>query len=286
MPLHRIEVGNHIFEIICQEGEEDFLNSAAKLLDDEAQRVVEAQGRIGESRTLLMAGLILADRMATTSKQLKDLKAETEQRELQIDPTREAKLEAQANELGSKLAEREKEIEKLAADLAQSREALAKAEQRDAETSSEPARTPSQPDAKIAEELEHKTAQVKDLTARLVSMQVNTPETPEMDPYMAATIEAERDEAQSEAVAAKAELDQIKTEMFSLKEDMDARSKAESTARDELEAEISKQSKMIEELGASEGSDEELQSRLEAAEKTIERMVATAEAAAADLEKD
>ena len=59
----------------------------------------------------------------------------------------------------------EKEIEKLAADLAQSREALAKAEQRDAETSSEPARTPSQPDAKIAEELEHKTAQVKDLTA-------------------------------------------------------------------------------------------------------------------------
>ena len=56
MPLHRIEVGNHIFEIICQEGEEDFLNSAAKLLDDEAQRVVEAQGRIGESSNIAYGG--------------------------------------------------------------------------------------------------------------------------------------------------------------------------------------------------------------------------------------
>jgi len=71
MPEVKITIGGREFEVACQEGEEHFLRSAAKLLDNEAQVLVRQIGRMPESRMLLMAGLMLADKAAGLDDQLR-----------------------------------------------------------------------------------------------------------------------------------------------------------------------------------------------------------------------
>jgi len=64
MPEVDIHIGGRTFQVACQEGEEKFLLSAASLLDNEAQTLADALGRMPEARMLLMAGLMLADKTA------------------------------------------------------------------------------------------------------------------------------------------------------------------------------------------------------------------------------
>ena len=68
-----VEIGGRSFDVVCQEGEEEFLRSAAAMLDEEAQKIDAVGQRIPESRMLLMAGLLLADRTAATEDKLSDL---------------------------------------------------------------------------------------------------------------------------------------------------------------------------------------------------------------------
>jgi cell division protein ZapA len=70
MPEITIHIGGRDFQVVCKEGEEPFLQSAAGLLDTEAQALTGAMGRIPESRMLLMAGLMLADKTASLEDQL------------------------------------------------------------------------------------------------------------------------------------------------------------------------------------------------------------------------
>ena len=65
-----IQIGGRSFDVVCQEGEEKFLHAAAAMLDEEAQKLNGAGSRITESRMLLMAGLLLADRTAATEEKL------------------------------------------------------------------------------------------------------------------------------------------------------------------------------------------------------------------------
>ncbi len=62
MPEITVTVGDRPFQIVCNEGEEPHLKAAAKMLDTEATTLQSAIGRVPESRMLLMAGLMLADR--------------------------------------------------------------------------------------------------------------------------------------------------------------------------------------------------------------------------------
>jgi len=64
MPEVNIEIGGRSFEVACQEGEEKYLQSAARLLDGEASVLTDQIGRMPEARMLLMAGLMLADKTA------------------------------------------------------------------------------------------------------------------------------------------------------------------------------------------------------------------------------
>ena len=64
MPELEIIIGGRGFQVVCQEGEEHFLHSAAKMLDQEAQPILAQMGRLTEGRMLLMAGLMLADKTA------------------------------------------------------------------------------------------------------------------------------------------------------------------------------------------------------------------------------
>ena len=62
MPEVEVEIGGRRFTVACQPGEEDYLITAASVLDTEASAIGEQIGRLSESRMLLMAGLMLADK--------------------------------------------------------------------------------------------------------------------------------------------------------------------------------------------------------------------------------
>lgn len=73
MPEVEIQIGGRSFQVSCQEGEEHYLTSAAKMLDTEAAALAQQIGRLPEARMLLMAGLMLADKTAGVEDQLNEL---------------------------------------------------------------------------------------------------------------------------------------------------------------------------------------------------------------------
>lgn len=74
----RISIGSRDFEVSCQPGEEHFLRSAARLLDNEATVLIGQIGRLPEARMLLMAGLMLADKTAGLEDQLRAMEERAE----------------------------------------------------------------------------------------------------------------------------------------------------------------------------------------------------------------
>jgi len=70
-----ISIGGRSFEVACQDGEEPFLQGAAAMLDTEASTLSNQIGRMPESRMLLMAGLMLADKTAGLEDQVRTLEA-------------------------------------------------------------------------------------------------------------------------------------------------------------------------------------------------------------------
>lgn len=71
MPDVKVTIGEREFDVACQEGEEHFLRSAAALLDAEAQNLVSQIRHLTESKMLLLAGLMLADKTAGIDDELK-----------------------------------------------------------------------------------------------------------------------------------------------------------------------------------------------------------------------
>jgi cell division protein ZapA len=99
MPEVEIEVGGRNYTIACQDGEEKHLKKAANLLDTEAGHVAGSAGRLPESRVLLMAGLMLADRMTSSGETEKS----AEERISQL----EERLRASETKVGNLSAELE-----------------------------------------------------------------------------------------------------------------------------------------------------------------------------------
>ncbi len=85
MPEVPIQIGGRTFNVACQEGEEHFLHSAAGLLDTEAKSLMDQIGRLPESRMLLMAGLMLADKHAGAEDQMKSMEDKIAQQEAWIE---------------------------------------------------------------------------------------------------------------------------------------------------------------------------------------------------------
>ncbi|SFR37353.1 cell division protein ZapA [Yoonia tamlensis] len=76
MPQVEITIGGRTFEVACQTGEEQFLQSAAAMLDAEAAHLSGQIGRMPEARMLLMAGLMLADKTAGLEDRVQTLTTE------------------------------------------------------------------------------------------------------------------------------------------------------------------------------------------------------------------
>ena len=93
-----IEIGGRNFEVVCQEGEEEYLHAAAAMLDEEAKKLDGGGARVTESRMLLMSGLLLADRTAATEEKLKTFSAPTADPET-ADRARDAEAKLRAAEV-------------------------------------------------------------------------------------------------------------------------------------------------------------------------------------------
>jgi cell division protein ZapA len=99
MPEVSISIGGRQFEVSCQEGEEDYLHSAAKMLDDEAQVLSDQVGRMPEARMLLMAGLLLADKTASVEDKIKEARAELAERDAELASLRNVVVEPERIEV-------------------------------------------------------------------------------------------------------------------------------------------------------------------------------------------
>lgn len=90
MPEIEIEIGGRKFDVACQAGEEHYLRTAAKMLDEEASVLTAQIGRIPESRMLLMAGLMLADKTAGLQDKLQHTEDRMAEKEAELDQLRSA----------------------------------------------------------------------------------------------------------------------------------------------------------------------------------------------------
>ncbi|MGC1495606.1 MAG: cell division protein ZapA [Sulfitobacter sp.] len=99
MPEIQITIGGRQFEVACQDGEESYLHSAAKMLDDEAQVLSDQVGRMPEARMLLMAGLLLADKTASVEDRIAEVRAELAEREAELAGLRNVKIEPERIEV-------------------------------------------------------------------------------------------------------------------------------------------------------------------------------------------
>lgn len=99
MPEVRVSIGGRDFDVACQEGEEHFLRTAAKLLDDEASVLSEQVGRMPEARMLLMAGLMLADKTASVEDRAAEIQAQLDEREAELSSLRQAAAEPERVEV-------------------------------------------------------------------------------------------------------------------------------------------------------------------------------------------
>jgi len=96
MPQVEIKIGGRSFEVACQEGEEQFLLTAAAMLDVEATSLSTQVGRMPESRMLLMAGLLLADRTAGLEDKVREAEGRLAQVQAQLEGAQTGSGAAQA----------------------------------------------------------------------------------------------------------------------------------------------------------------------------------------------
>ncbi len=111
MPEIKIHIGGRDFDVVCKDGEEEFLHSAASMLDVEATALNTAMGRIPESRMLLMSGLMLADKTASLEDQLAAAAREKEGGQLAHEVSAEMdKLKVDLDAANTKASDAEKAL--------------------------------------------------------------------------------------------------------------------------------------------------------------------------------
>jgi cell division protein ZapA len=68
-----VQVNGRPYTMQCPEGEEEHLRELAQLLDNEVQRVKSSVGNVGDIRMLVMAGLMVADRLSEAIRRIEIL---------------------------------------------------------------------------------------------------------------------------------------------------------------------------------------------------------------------
>lgn len=71
-----VNIAGRPYTMQCPDGEEEHLRDLAKMLDNEVTRIRQSVGAIGDIRQLVMAGLMVADRLSEATRKIEALEAD------------------------------------------------------------------------------------------------------------------------------------------------------------------------------------------------------------------
>lgn len=71
-----VKVNDRPYAMQCDPGEEEHLSELAQLIDTEVSKLKRNFGQVGDTRLLLMAGLVVADKLASALLRIDDLEEE------------------------------------------------------------------------------------------------------------------------------------------------------------------------------------------------------------------
>ena len=72
-----VTVNGHKYRVACEDGEEDHLMSIANHLNVHATRLANELGQVGETRMMLMAGLLVGDELSDALDRMEELEKES-----------------------------------------------------------------------------------------------------------------------------------------------------------------------------------------------------------------
>ncbi len=71
-----VKVNDRSYTMQCDEGEEEHLSELAQLIDTEVSKLKRSFGQVGDTRLLLMASLVIADKLAVSLLRIEDMEDE------------------------------------------------------------------------------------------------------------------------------------------------------------------------------------------------------------------
>ena len=79
MPRVSVTVNGHTYEVACEEGEESHVADLGEFLDKRVSEIVADLGQVGETRLLLLAGLLTSDDLANANDEIERLRRALEE---------------------------------------------------------------------------------------------------------------------------------------------------------------------------------------------------------------
>jgi len=76
MPLVNVLINGRAYTVACDEGEEDRLRDVSKILDQRVRELASSVGQVGDSRILVMAGLVICDELSESLARLSEIENE------------------------------------------------------------------------------------------------------------------------------------------------------------------------------------------------------------------
>jgi cell division protein ZapA len=76
MPLVNVLINGHAYTVACDDGEEEHLRDLAQFFDKRVREMVSSVGQVGDSRLLLLAGLVVSDELAEALGRLEEIEME------------------------------------------------------------------------------------------------------------------------------------------------------------------------------------------------------------------
>jgi cell division protein ZapA len=112
-----VQVNGRPYTMQCAEGEEAHLRELADLLDAEVQRVKTSVGNVGDIRMLVMAGLMVADRLSEAIQRIQSLEDQVSELRAERNAAQLDRIDIEAR-VGDRLAIASEQLERMASYLA------------------------------------------------------------------------------------------------------------------------------------------------------------------------
>ncbi len=76
MPLVNVLINGRAYTVACDEGEEERLRDVSQILDKRVRELASSVGEVGDTRLLVMAGLVICDELSETFTRLDKIEKE------------------------------------------------------------------------------------------------------------------------------------------------------------------------------------------------------------------